>query len=144
MGLPDEVSRLLGFADRDAGRLRLDASTIETLSLGLRDLAAGARGWIDFEDYRRLFEGRKPARSASRWHIGAVPPGPTWWIASAQLDAGTRHAQYGFEWTWSSPPALALTALSSRHNCTPLRAPREGRFYFTKDERRQGADRLSG
>jgi len=135
MGLPDEVSRLLGFADRNEGQVRLDASTIETLSLGLRDLAMGVRGWIDFPDFHRLFESVGPTRPPSRWHIGTVPPGPTWWIAGAQLDAWTRNSHYGFEWTWSSPPALALAALSSRHRCTPLRAPREGRFYFTKDER---------
>jgi hypothetical protein len=136
MSLPEEVTRLLGLADRNADQVRLDASTIETLSLGLRELAIGLRGWIDFEDYRRLFEGEKPARGHSRWHVGTVPPGPTWWVAGAQLDAWRRNAQSGFEWTWTSPPALALTAFSSRHRCTPLRAPREGRFYFTKDERR--------
>lgn len=136
MGLPDEVSRLLGLVDFDQGRLRLDASTIETLSLGLRDLTIGVRAWIDFEDYRRLFESDKLARAPSRWHVGTVPPGPTWWIAGAQLDAWSRNSQNGSEWTWTSPPALALAALSDRHHCTPLRAPREGRFYFTKDERR--------
>ena len=135
MGLPDEVNRILGLADRNGGQLRLDASTIETLRLGLSDLAVGVRGWIDFEDFRRLFESEKPTRSPTRWHVGTVPPGPTWWIAGAQLDTWRGNSQHGFEWTWSSPQALALAALSNRHHCTPLRAPREGRFYFTKDER---------
>jgi hypothetical protein len=134
MGLPDDVRRLLG-SDGGLVSLQLDASTLETLAHGLRELVAGEQGWIMFEDFRRLFEPDKPDLERSRWRVGAAPPGPTWWTANTRPDAWARSFRGGgFEWTWNSPSALALAALANRHRCTPVRSPMEGRFYFTKDE----------
>jgi hypothetical protein len=132
MGLPDQVRRLFGLPDIGALQLPLDASSVATLSLGLRDLAPGERGWITFEDYGRLFEKEKP-RTDRFWRIGATPPGPTWWITNARLDAWGRSFEGRAEWTWTSPSAMALEALASKHGCAPLRVPVESRFYFTKD-----------
>jgi hypothetical protein len=130
MSVSDQVRRLLGSHDADA----LDASSIDTLKRGLGDLSSGERGWISFEDYRRLFEHDKP-RADRFWRVGASPPGPTWWIINARPDVWARSFEAPAEWTWTSPSALALAALASRRGCTPLRVPREGRFYFTKDSR---------
>ena len=132
MSFTDQVRRLFRSRIAATVQFQLDASSIETLERCLRDLMSGERGWITFEDYCRLFEHGKP-RANRFWHAGTTPPGPTWWVMNARADAWARSFEGPIEWTWTSPPAIALAALASGRGCTPLRVPREGRFYFTKD-----------
>jgi|SRR5579863_4359514 len=66
MSLPYDFRRP---ADLRGAQVQLDASSIETLTLGFRDLAAGERGWITFKDYGRLFEAGEPSLDRSMWHV---------------------------------------------------------------------------
>lgn len=128
MGFPDEIRRLLNAAGGADDEIQLDASSIETLASGLVGLAARQRGWITFEDYRRLFEIKAASADGSGWHGETRPPRPTSWTAYSWNYPLTS------EWTWNSRAALALEALANRHHCAPTRAPNQSRFYFTKEE----------
>jgi hypothetical protein len=137
MGLFEQIRRPSSAADECLISRRLDASTRQSLEAALRDLAAGERGWITFDDFQRLFEPRPAEPNRSMWGVGTRPPGPAWWMAS--YSRSVAWAGRSCEWTWSSAPALALAALANREGCTPVRIPTEGRFYFAKDEPERSA-----
>jgi|SRR5579872_1639961 len=126
MGFPDEIRRLLDTAGGD-DEIQLDASSMGTFASGLIRLAARQRGWITFEDYRRLFE-KEASPDGSRQDGETRPPRPSSWTAYSW------NYPRASEWTWNSRSALALAALASRSHCAPTRAPNQRRFYFTKEE----------
>ena len=127
MGFPDEIRRLLNSAGVD-DEVQLDAASIQTLASGLRGLAARQRGWITFEDYRRLFEINETSADGPTWPGETRPPRPSSWTAYSWNFPRTS------EWTWNSRSALALAALANRRHCAPTRVPNQSRFYFTKEE----------